>query len=206
MRFRSRASARSITISPIRRRLVWRSDSRPFGGNLGGTILLVCASDRWSELPKVSVLAAQGMCGVFADWLAWPDKEEVRGSSPRRPTQRYSRFTGPRFTFGLGAGLLAASAASSCCKRESVHNAVGVARLTCRSFGGQRPLPQVKTKREHLTQVGPYIAVRHFKVRYTYFLFQLRTRATPSRTESARRSGPGGSCMEIRSETICLAR
>jgi hypothetical protein len=78
-------------------------------------------------------------------------KQGVSGSSPLSSTERYSRFTGPRFTFGLGAGLLAASAASSCCKRESVHNAVGVARLTCRSFGGQRPLPQVKTKREHLT-------------------------------------------------------
>jgi hypothetical protein len=39
----------------------------------------------------------------------------------------------------------------SCCQRESAQNAVGIARLTCRPIGEQRPFPQVKPKREDLT-------------------------------------------------------
>ena len=65
------------------------------------TALRITASDSEPELLRVSVLAVQGLCGGFTDWLAWPDTEEVTGSIPVPPTM-FSQVKGQFSDSGTG--------------------------------------------------------------------------------------------------------
>jgi hypothetical protein len=100
--------------------------------------------------------------------LACPDKEEVDGSSPSRPTQRSSRFSAgcvhvwagllplelPRVRARTDAvGVPAETSRAIACGVPAV---VGGWRLICGRPSCQTPFPQVSPKREDLTQAVRY--------------------------------------------------